>query len=725
MKFYEENKKNDAGENLKNMFDTKMTPLMYIFLYPLVLLNSDYLGDFATNYPWIFRTFLFYVCASTYLLCIGFSLINEQKRPVINFFDNLPLVKSLKVPPLSVLGLFLLFSLGLVDASHAGFPWKIQFILAFLLVFCVSVLLGASAVFAVRKVVDVLLVRPVWFLMGTPDHPDMVRSPVTEPVAESSKVTQIENSTNTQKFSRYPDGNYSDAQVVDDSQTKDKVYDFDWVRPKIKLENLAGMSALKNELLTYMQAFTSYQTGRGPISDRNGFLLSGPPGNGKTVFAEAIAGELGLRFVRVSCQDINSKWLNESPSVLKSLFKQAKEVPTLIFFDEFDSVAMSRTGSSAHNEERKGVTALLVELDKARDSRVVVVAASNHLEFLDSAVIRDGRFDFRIEIPYPDEIARAAILKGLVKKHAVTAEEKTINYVAALWERRSVAFLEATVKRLRDNGKGIKGRKASVEDFKEASRDASRRASAIPSSGTKLSDLALPADVRREADSLVYRLRNWERIAERGGEAPSGVLLYGPPGTGKTNLVRAIAREMEYWHVFEVNATEVLQNPRKFRDTVELAATHRPAFIFIDEADELLRDRSYSNSAGATNEILKCMDGMMGKIPEIVFIAATNNTEVIDAAALRGGRFAEKIFMGRLTGGDLIEFLEKEFASKKQVHFAQDLTPRALAARFDTIAPSDAIGILRKAINYTFGQDGKDRAVCMQDVERAIEATTL
>ena len=163
-------------------------------------------------------------------------------------------------------------------------------------------------------------------------------------------------------------------------------------------------------------------------------------------------------------------------------------------------------------------------------------------------------------------------------------------------------------KRLRDDGKGTWLRKATVEDFKLASRQASRRSSAIPSEGAKLSELALTSNVRRETDSLVYRLRHWEDIAERGGEPPSGVLLYGPPGTGKTNLVRALARELEYWHVFEVNAADVLQDPRKFRETMELAATHRPAIVFIDEADELLKERTYSNATAATNEILKAMD---------------------------------------------------------------------------------------------------------------------
>ena len=231
--------------------------------------------------------------------------------------------------------------------------------------------------------------------------------------------------------------------------------------------------------------------------------------------------------------------------------------------------------------------------------------------------------------------------------------------------------------------------------------------------------------MRREADSLLYRLRHWENIALRGGEPPSGVLLYGPPGTGKTNFVRALARELEYWHVFEVNAAEVLQDPRKFRDIMELAANHRPAIVFIDEADELLRERTQSFAATATNEILKSMDGMLGKVPEVVFMAATNNPELIDGAALRGGRFAEKIFMGRLCGEDLVSFLEKDFASKIRVTFAADLTPTALAAKLVEAAPSDALGLLRKAINYTLAQEGGDRPVCMADIDKAIESMLL
>lgn len=492
--------------------------------------------------------------------------------------------------------------------------------------------------------------------------------------------------------------------------------------PKSGLDGLAGMAELKVQLRTTIMPFATYRKKTGPIADRNGILLYGPPGNGKTVFAQAIAGELGMRFMKLAVSDLVTKWVNGTPEVLRELFAQAQKEPTLLFFDEFDAIATSRSGDgNVHHEDKKAVNALLALIDEARKHRIVLIAATNYPDNLDTAIVRDGRFDFRIEIPYPDAAARTAIIRGLCAKHQITVEQPVIEKVAALWERRSVAFIESTIKRLRDNGHGVRGKSTSLFEFKLAAREASRRSSAIPREGPKVSELVLPSSVQVEVASLLHRLRNWETINERGGETPSGVLLYGPPGTGKTQLVRALARELGDWHVFEVNTTDVLRDPRKFRTLVDQAADHRPAFVFLDEADELLRDRSMSHTPGATNEILKSMDGLMGRVPELVFVAATNSPDALDAAAVRGGRFGEKILLPRLSGEDLTAFLVGEFAKRKNVRFSDTVTPNTLSELFVTIAPADALAILRKAVNYTLSSDTV-RPVEMNDVERALKS---
>ncbi len=88
------------------------------------------------------------------------------------------------------------------------------------------------------------------------------------------------------------------------------------------------------------------------MSDRNSILLSGPPGNGKTAFALAIAGELKLPFVKVSGVDLFSKWVNESAAMLKDLFRQAAVQPCVVFLDEFDFVAKNRSNEHMSDEDR-------------------------------------------------------------------------------------------------------------------------------------------------------------------------------------------------------------------------------------------------------------------------------------------------------------------------------------------------------------------------------------
>jgi transitional endoplasmic reticulum ATPase len=220
----------------------------------------------------------------------------------------------------------------------------------------------------------------------------------------------------------------------------------------------------------------------------------------------------------------------------------------------------------------------------------------------------------------------------------------------------------------------------------------------------------------------LYRLKNWEDIVEMGGETPTGVILYGPPGTGKSMFVKALARELGAWHVFEVHASEVIQNPKSFRDTVELAQTHRPSIIFLDEADELLAHRSRNWNVSATNEILKCMDGYSGRVSEVVFVAATNSgLEALDPASIRGGRFSEKIYMPLLSGSDLVEFVQKQIQSTPQGRYSDDVNATSLAALLDEAAPADVISFMKKVVNYSFEDACQTRQISMKDF-RAVSA---
>jgi hypothetical protein len=197
-------------------------------------------------------------------------------------------------------------------------------------------------------------------------------------------------------------------QDSDNGEKKKPEFPMEW--PKADLSSLAGMADFKAEVLRFIAPFRGYATGNGSVADTNGILLGGPAGNGKTYMAELVAGEMGLPLIRVSGQHIQAMYVNESVENTKALFDQARKQPCVLFIDELDSVGKNRGSAVGHNEDDKVVTTLLTEIEASRKCRIVLVAATNFVDLLDPALIRDGRFDLRIDVPYPDYEARLAIL---------------------------------------------------------------------------------------------------------------------------------------------------------------------------------------------------------------------------------------------------------------------------------------------------------------------------
>jgi transitional endoplasmic reticulum ATPase len=144
-----------------------------------------------------------------------------------------------------------------------------------------------------------------------------------------------------------------------------------------------------------------------------GILLYGPPGAGKTLLAKAVANESEANFISVKGPEMLSKWVGESEKAVREVFKKARQVsPCIIFFDEVDALAPRRgAGSESHVTERV-VNQLLTELDGLEAlNDVVVIAATNRPDIVDSALLRPGRFDRMILTPIPDEKSRLEIFK--------------------------------------------------------------------------------------------------------------------------------------------------------------------------------------------------------------------------------------------------------------------------------------------------------------------------
>lgn len=151
-----------------------------------------------------------------------------------------------------------------------------------------------------------------------------------------------------------------------------------------------------------------------------GVLFSGPPGTGKTHLARIIASQSGANFYEISGPAILSKWVGDSEGMLRRIFEHAQNAPSqksIIFFDEIDSIAESRSGDT-HEASRKLVAQFLTLMDgfHHHSGTVIVIAATNRVEALDPALMRPGRFDWEIEFPMPSVIDRLEILQVASKK---------------------------------------------------------------------------------------------------------------------------------------------------------------------------------------------------------------------------------------------------------------------------------------------------------------------
>ena len=189
----------------------------------------------------------------------------------------------------------------------------------------------------------------------------------------------------------------------------------------VKFCDIAGMDDLKREMIKSVEILKNPNLYREKgIRQTKGIILEGVPGNGKTLFAKALAEEAGVNFIATKGADFQSAMMSIGAKKIKMLFKKARKYkPCIIFIDEFDGIGERRNyaGTGVDKENNRIITTMLNEMD-GFDSQdgILVIGATNSYSALDSALIRPGRFDLKYNIPNPDINTRIKLIELYTSK---------------------------------------------------------------------------------------------------------------------------------------------------------------------------------------------------------------------------------------------------------------------------------------------------------------------
>jgi transitional endoplasmic reticulum ATPase len=463
-----------------------------------------------------------------------------------------------------------------------------------------------------------------------------------------------------------------------------------------------------------------YQLG---IDPPRGVLLHGPSGTGKTLIARAVAGETGCYFKAISGSEIMDKHYGESEAKLRAAFEDAyKNAPAIIFIDEIDAMAPRR--DTAEGDVEKRITAQLLALMDGLEDRgaIIVIAATNLPNLLDSALRRPGRFDREVLIGVPDKRGRSEILKihtrdmPIDKIDLEDLAERTHGFVGADLKalcqeagfhalRRILPGLEDTHQELSDDF--LEAISVEEQDFEAVLKDMR------PSSGRNY-DLDLTkagwdkiAGYDQEMafirDIILWPLQNITSLSKVGVVHSTGLLITGPSGTGKSLIARSLAKESGF-NVIEIRGPELIskymgESEKNIRELFRQARQMAPTIVILDGVDAIAVS-GWSDSKvidRIVNQLVTEMNAISGDKPVMV-VAVCNRAVDLPPALRSTGKLGTELKI------KLPEFQDREsifrlYLNRDAISFRDDFTE--LAAASEGLSGGDIEEICRRAVLQT------------------------
>lgn len=412
------------------------------------------------------------------------------------------------------------------------------------------------------------------------------------------------------------------------------------------------------------------------VKPPRGVLLFGPPGSGKTLIARAIANETGAFFFLLNGPEIMSKMAGEAEANLRKAFEEAeKNSPAIIFIDELDSIAPKREKTQGEVEKRV-VAQLLTLMDGLKGrGHVVVIAATNRPNSLDTALRRFGRFDREIDIGVPDEVGRMEILR-IHTKNMKLAEDVDLAEIAKqthgyVGSDLAALCTEAALQCIREkmdlidiedetiDAEILDAMAVTIDHFRFAmgqTNPSSLRETVVEVPDVTWDDIGGLEDVKKNLQEMIlYPIEHPEKFHKFGMQPSKGVLFYGPPGCGKTLLAKAVAHECSS-NFISIKGPELLtmwfgESEANVREIFDKARGAAPCVLFFDELDSvgIARGGASGGDAGGAsdrvlNQLLTEMDGVNAK-KNLFFIGATNRPDILDKALIRPGRLDQLIYI--------------------------------------------------------------------------------